>query len=82
MQQNEIEKLREISIVSLLGLKDSGRRHFIKCPFHSDTSPSMMIYPDNSYKCYGCGRQGRGAISFLMESGANFVDVVEELKRI
>lgn len=80
--KEEIQKLRDISIIVLLGLKDTGRRHFIKCPFHADTSPSLMIYPNNSYKCFGCSRQGRGAISFLMESGANFQDVIKELKQI
>jgi len=82
MTSQELEKLRNISLFDILGLKNNGRRQSIKCPFHKEKTASMMIYPNNTYKCYGCGVQGSGAISFLMESGASFRSVIEELNQI
>ena len=29
-----------------------------KCPFHQDVKPSMQIFPDNRFRCYGCGAKG------------------------
>ena len=29
-----------------------------KCPFHQDDQPSMQIFPDNRFRCYGCGAKG------------------------
>lgn len=28
------------------------------CPFHQDIQPSMQIFPDNRFRCYGCGAKG------------------------
>jgi DNA polymerase I-like protein with 3'-5' exonuclease and polymerase domains len=30
----------------------------ISCPFHNDPNPSLQIYPDGHYHCYGCGAHG------------------------
>jgi len=29
------------------------------CPFHSDTHPSLMVWPDGFFKCMACGERGR-----------------------
>jgi hypothetical protein len=34
------------------------------CPIHNDKDPSLHIYPDNSWHCFGCGRGG-DAIDFV-----------------
>lgn len=77
----DLTKLRKIKILSLLGLKDEGRDVSINCPFHHDQTPSMRIYKDNSYHCFGCGVNGRGAIDFLKESGEGFITVINELEK-
>ena len=28
----------------------------IHCPYHSDDTPSMRVYPDGKAYCFGCGR--------------------------
>lgn len=33
------------------------RNGFISCPFHSEKTASMKIYPDSFY-CFGCGKSG------------------------
>ena len=74
-----IKKLRDISILSILGINNNGRRQSIKCPFHGEKNSSLMIYPDNHYHCFGCGRHGKGAIDFLLESGCSFSEAIKEL---
>lgn len=31
----------------------------VHCPFHDDSTPSMALYPDGHYHCYGCGAHGK-----------------------
>ncbi len=33
-------------------------RNRILCPFHEESTPSCVIYPDETFKCYGCGENG------------------------
>lgn len=39
-------------------LVKSGRNKLAVCPFHPDRSPSLVLYPDDTYHCYGCGQHG------------------------
>lgn len=39
-------------------LVKSGRNKLAVCPFHADRSPSLVLYPDNTYHCYGCAKHG------------------------
>lgn len=33
-------------------------RHKIRCPFHEDRTPSLHVYDDGGWKCWGCGKFG------------------------
>ena len=51
----------EESFISLLGVdwKKEGTLYKICCPFHHDTHPSLVVYPqDRGYCCYPCSRTG------------------------
>lgn len=51
----------EESFISLLGVdwKKEGGLYKICCPFHHDTHPSLVVYPqDRGYCCYPCSRTG------------------------
>lgn len=51
----------EESFISLLGVdwKKEGSLYKICCPFHHDTHPSLVVYPqDRGYCCYPCSRTG------------------------
>lgn len=81
MKEEELQILRDIPITTILGLQNTGRQQNVVCPFHGDNNPSMTIYPkDNSYYCFGCSRNGQGAISFVLESGCTFEEAIKELK--
>lgn len=41
-----------------LKLRKSGANKLAVCPFHADRSPSLVLYPDNTYHCYGCSAHG------------------------
>ena len=48
-------------------LQRAGRLYKGLCPFHSERSPSFMVYPETqSYYCFGCGAGG-DVIKFTME---------------
>lgn len=41
------------------------RAGYICCPFHSERTPSLKLYPDGGWHCFGCGRGG-SSIDFVM----------------
>jgi DNA primase len=45
--------------------QDSGNRHKMRCPLHNEDTASFVIYPSNSYYCFGCS-SGGGVVSFIM----------------
>ncbi|MCM1330386.1 MAG: DNA primase [Ruminococcus sp.] len=62
-QNNPIDSL----FSSYVSLKRQGRNSVCLCPFHSEKSPSCVVYGDsNSFYCFGCGAGG-DAITFVMK---------------
>ncbi len=52
-------------ISSYVNLKKNGSRYTGLCPFHSEKTPSFVVYPNNqSFYCFGCGTGGT-VITFL-----------------
>lgn len=78
--------LEEIAANYISNLRPSGETKVGHCPFHTDTHPSLVIYPqEQRFHCYGCGTHG-DVIQFLMEaeclSFPQALDVLEaELKQ-
>lgn len=55
-----------------------GNKHVAHCPFHSEKTPSFMIFDDH-YHCFGCGTHGDG-IDFVRElHGLSFPEALEYL---
>lgn len=47
-------------------IKRGGAHKKVICPFHSEKTPSLVLYPDTqSFYCFGCGAGG-DIISFIM----------------
>jgi len=59
-QQNDI-----VSVIErYTRLRKSGQRFSGKCPIHNDKNPSLVVYPDGHWHCFGCGKGG-DVISFV-----------------
>jgi len=56
MTLDEVKKIPMRDIIGRYGLRPD-RGGYIRCPFHTEKSGSMKIYPDHAY-CFGCGWYG------------------------
>lgn len=59
-----IERIGKIQIPSR-----NGRGVKIRCPFHEEKTPSLQIYPDQHWYCFGCNRGGNAYdfVGYLIE---------------
>lgn len=80
MTDEDLQKVRAVPVLRLVGLPENGRRRMIKCPFHNDRTASMALYPNGGYHCFGCGKHGNNAIDFTIDMGYTFKDALQELK--
>lgn len=72
IDKTSIENLKQrLDIVEVVGsyleLKKNGANYKCVCPFHNDTSPSLVVSPSKQiYHCFACGAGG-DSIKFVME---------------
>jgi DNA primase len=83
----QIERLKqEVSLVRLVESqgykpKRQGKDYVIRCPFHEDDTPSLVISPANNlYHCFGCGAAGSVIDWTIKTQGLSFRHAVELLK--
>lgn len=76
----DIARAREYPIESIIEVKR--RDGFVPCIFHDEKTPSMKVFKDNHFHCYGCGEWG-DAIDLTMKlDGLGFIDAVKKLVRV
>ncbi|AHB36538.1 DNA primase [Spiroplasma apis] len=72
ISQQQIDNIIQLTDISevigkYLDLQKKGRDYRAVCPFHDDSSPSLMISKEKKiFKCFVCGTGGN-AITFLQE---------------
>ncbi len=68
-------------ISDYVDLDTSSRQPKALCPFHSERSPSFVIYPDTgSWRCFGSCAEGGDVISFMMkQENMSFPEALENL---
>ncbi len=60
-------------------IKKLGSRFTALCPLHIEKSPSFVIYPNNTFFCFGCQAHG-DSIDFLkLIKGCSFRDAVIQM---
>jgi DNA primase len=73
-----------LDVVDVVGqkvtLKKAGSTYKGLCPFHSEKTPSFVVFPDKgNYHCFGCGANG-DIFSFVMKTeNLDFADALREL---
>lgn len=71
-------RIRLADALSMYGVSVN-RQGFCSCPFHAERTPSMHVYPNDTFYCFGCGAHG-DVIDFVMRLyGLSFKDAVEKL---
>jgi DNA primase len=68
-------------ISDYVDLDTSSRQPKALCPFHSERSPSFVIYPETgSWRCFGSCAEGGDVISFMMKrENFSFPEALENL---
>lgn len=76
--RNDIESL----VGSYVSLKRAGSNLKGLCPFHSEKTPSFVVYPaDNSFYCFGCGIGGN-VVTFVRQiEHLDYPDAIEFLAK-
>ena len=62
-----------------LRLKKAGANKAAVCPFHPDRSPSLVLYPDDTYHCFGCGAHG-DVIDYV--AGTENISISEAIRHL
>ncbi len=70
MMQDTIHQIKDrvtvTDVMSKYGF-ETNRKGFMKCPFHSEKTPSFSVYADGKkFYCFGCGESG-SCIDFVMK---------------
>lgn len=69
----------EATVAKMLPLRRSGSNKLAVCPFHPDKSPSLVLYRDQSYHCFGCGAHG-DVIDFI--AGTQRLSISESIRHL
>ena len=84
--EEQVRRVREaIDLVQLMGdyatVKRSGNHHTCCCPFHQERTPSLHLYDDGHYHCFGCGAHGDAITLIREKEHLDFSDALELLAR-
>ena len=68
-------------ISDYVDLDTSSRQPKALCPFHSERTPSFVVYPETgSWRCFGSCAEGGDVLSFVMKrENMSFVEALESL---
>lgn len=79
--EEEIENARQSYLEDILGSAGvKVRNRQCCCVFHQEDTPSMHIYPNNSFYCFGCGEHGDAIKLYRHLHQADFKTTVRALQ--
>lgn len=82
IDSGDIEAARAFPCQDLLPhlFKRLGRNLVALCPLHEERHGSFTIFPDNRWKCFGCGKFGDAiGLYRIINPGVGFVETVRAL---
>lgn len=60
----------------------SGKNYIVLCPFHNEKTPSMTLFYEKGFHCFGCGKHGSSIDLYMFLNHCNFRDAVEQLLKL
>ncbi len=75
------ERLDIVEVIShYVPLKKAGRSYKGLCPFHSEKTPSFVVFPENqSWYCFGCSTGGNVFTFVMKRENLDFGEALPEL---
>ena len=78
--QYDVESIKKIPIEAIYEFQkiySFGKKKKAICPFHDEDTPSFIIYPENTFYCFGC-HKGGDVIKFIQyKYGLSFFDAIK-----
>jgi hypothetical protein len=71
--------LREV-VETKVKLRRSGVRWVGRCPFHDDHTPSLTVYPDGGFKCFGCEAHGTVVDFVALFDGIPWKEALQQVR--
>ncbi len=85
-KMNPVEEVKaRLDIIDVISkhveLRRAGRNYKALCPFHSEKTPSFVVFPDTqTWRCFGACAEGGDVYSFLMKkNGWDFGETLRNL---
>lgn len=80
VSKRDIQAAKEVSCHAIL--RNAGievKKTFAVCQFHNERTPSMKIYENNTFYCFGCGAAGDSISLYRGVYGVDFKQAVRAL---
>lgn len=81
---SDIEYARQVPLENVLGLDlrpAGGGKLKTTCPFHEERTASFIVFPDNHYHCFSCGKHGNPVDYLVEKERLSFIEAVMKLKQ-
>jgi DNA primase len=74
-----VGQAKQVPLEKFIDIKKEGSPKMAICPFHDDTDPSLAVYDNNTYYCFGCGTSG-DVIKYIQKTrDLDFINAVKFL---